>query len=142
LPPALWHWENVQALVVVVQLAANGATRAIKRCLLYATIIASVLGTMSCIILMLLLRSFWRRELILINIVHVKLSKLLLGFTKAAIVGVDVIFKAILKVGFKTIAMAHLVRSFQNLKSPAKTNALLQLKQADPPLLQRLNSLA
>ena len=39
----------MQAFVIVVQLAADRAT-AIKRCFLYATIIASALGSMSCII--------------------------------------------------------------------------------------------
>ena len=46
-------------------------------------------------------------------------------------IGAAYIFICISKV---VIAIAHLVRSFQHLKSPAKTiSALLQFKQADPP---------
>jgi hypothetical protein len=134
----------MQALVVVVQLAADRATRAIKRYLLYATITAPAMGTMSCIIThtaaikalvvslfvrlsllrRLLLRSILRRELILT--VNVKLSS-----TIGENIGAAYIFICISKV---VIAIAHLVRSFQHLKSPAKTiSALLQFKQADPP---------
>ena len=77
--------------------------------------------------MLVLLRCLLRREVKVTVIVKVNLSGTLGENIGAATIFICIFSKVV-------FAISHLVRSFQHLKSPAKTiNALLQFKQADPP---------